>query len=121
MAAFAQRDVKKKLREARLAPAASMPGGLAYRDVDKDRRRTVAAVQVAGNQVLYKRGNVWYSFDVAKQDAEKVAKAKVIERFSPAYFKLIRSSPPAAAQALSRQAANEEMMIEADGEVYRVK
>ena len=48
--------------------------------VDRDEEIAVRAVQVVGSQVLYKRGNVWYSFDVARQDAAKVAAdAKVIK------------------------------------------
>ena len=97
--------------------------GLKLRDIDRDADVLVEAVQVIDKQVLYKRGNAWYSFDVAKKDAEKLAeKAKVIERFSDEYFDLIRRSPAAAGKALARQQPGEAMVLEADdGEVYRVE
>jgi hypothetical protein len=77
---------------------------------------------VVGSKVLYKRGNVWYSFDVAKQDAgELAAKTKVIQRFSKEYFELVGKASAADARLLSRQAANEELMLEVDGKVYHVK
>jgi Ca-activated chloride channel family protein len=127
IAGFAQRDARRELREAQVAlPAVahSEDGqlGLKLRDIDRDADVVVEAVQVVENQVLYKRGNAWYSFDVAKKDAEKLAeKAKVIERFSDEYFELIRRSPAAAAKALARQKEGEAMMLEAEGEVYRVE
>jgi Ca-activated chloride channel family protein len=129
-AAFAQREAKKRLKEAQLtAPAAdALVGGkfggrgAVLRDIDEDRDVVVQAVQVVGHKVLYKRGNVWYSFDVARQDAEKVAaKAKVVERFSKEYFELVGKASPADAKLLSRQQAGEELMLEVDGDVYHVK
>jgi len=126
-AAFSAREAKKHLLEAHLAaPATAGADGVAgrpiLRDIDKDEDVAVKAVQVVGGKVLYKRGSVWYSFDVAKQDAEKVAaKAKVVKRFSKEYFDLVEKSAPADAKALSRQAEGEEMMLEVDGDVYHVK
>ena len=125
-AAFSAREAKKQLLEAHLAaPAEAGADGIAgpvLRDIDKDEDVAVKAVQVVGGKVLYKRGSVWYSFDVAKQDAEKVAaKAKVVKRFSKEYFELVEKSAPADAKALSRQAEGEEMMLEVDGDVYHVK
>jgi Ca-activated chloride channel family protein len=127
IAGFAQRDARRHLREARqAAPALQLSAdgelGMKLRDIDRDADVVVEAVQVVENQVLYKRGNAWYSFDVAKKDAAKLAaEAKVIERFSDEYFDLIRRSPAAAAKALARQKEGEAMMLEAAGEVYRVE
>ena len=122
-AAFSAREAKKQLLEAQLAvPAEQAGGGLALRDLDRDKDVAVKAVQVVDNKVLYKRGNVWYSFDVAKQDASEVAgKARVITRFSKEYFDMVEQAAPSAARALSRQAAGEEMMLEVDGDVYHIK
>ncbi len=126
IAGFVQRDARKELREAQLATLSeySVGGqlGVKLRDIDRDDEILVEAVQVIENQVLYKRGGAWYSFDVAKKDAKKLAeKAKVIERFSDEYFELIRRSPSAAAKALAGQKAEEAMVLEVDGEVYRVE
>lgn len=127
VAGIAQRDAGKELREARLAlPALQYSAGgqlgTKLRDIDKDAEVLVQAVQVVENKVLYKRGNVWYSFDVAKQGTEKLAgKARVIERFSDEYFELIGKASPATVKLLSRQQGKEEIVVEADGEVYHVK
>ena len=133
-AAFSGRELKKQLLEAQLAEPADAPvGGLAggsqwggrgarLRDVDKDADIVVKAVQVVGNKVLYKRGNVWYSFDVAKKDMAQLAgKTKVITRFSNEYFELVGKATAADAKVLSRQQAGEELMLEVDGDVYHVK
>jgi len=131
IAAFAQREAKKRLLEAHLAePAAELAsdeasaglGEVRLRDIDKDQDVAVQAVQVIGNEVLYKRGNVWYSFDVAKEDTEKLAaKANVVKRFSKEYFDLVRKASAAENRVLARQKAGEELMLEVDGEVYHVK
>jgi len=125
---FVQRDAKKQLLEAQLAAPADAPAGaglgwgMTLRDIDRDREVSVEAVQVVGNKVLYKRGRVWYSFDVAKEGSEQLAaKAKVVKRFSEEYFELIGKSSPAEMKLLSRQAAGEELMLEVDGNVYHVK
>ena len=141
----AQRDFKKELSESHLAggpvsrpqpaaDAAALPGvpaeagekGYAYgaklRDIDKDQDVAVQAVQVVENKVLYKRGNTWYSFDVAKQGTEDLAKkAKVITRFSKEYFELVEKADAPAAKMLSRQQAGEELMLKVKGDVYHVK
>ncbi len=150
-AAFAQRDAKKRLREAQLALPAARPtaeaagepaddafgsdgaapagpstgtiaGGVVMRDIDRDKNVSVQAVQVVGNTVLYKRGNVWYEFDVAKKANADLAKnAKVITRFTQAYFDLVRRASPEKAKVFAAQPAASELMLEVDGEVYRVK
>ena len=80
------------------------------------------AVQVVGKTVLYKRGNVWYSFDVAKQDPEKrAAKTKVIKRFSEEYFKLVREVKGDKGKVLASQKAGEELMLEHGDTVYHIK
>lgn len=136
----AQRDYKKELLESHLAdgpasrpgePAADMAGkdgghgyafGAKFRDIDGDKQVVVQAVQVVDNKVLYKRGNVWYSFDVAKQGTEDLAKkAKVIARFSKEYFDLVGKADAASAKMLSRQQAGEELMLKVQGDVYHVK
>jgi Ca-activated chloride channel family protein len=143
-AAFAQREAKNEFRRAvRAAPAPTRPmaadspgdaasaeeppalsiaGGAVLRDIDRDKDVSVQAVQLVGNKVLYKRGNVWYEFDVTqKAGADLAAKAKVIERFTQAYFDMVRKASPAQAKILAAQPAGEELMLEVDGDVYHVK
>jgi len=147
-AAFAQREAKKLLREAtRTAPssadyaeadpaddaagadapaeepALSTFAGPVVRDIDKDRDVAVQAVQVIGNKVLYRRSNVWYLFDVAKkEDMTKLAeKAKVVTRFSEAYFDLVKRATKADAKVLAQQKEGEELVLEIGGDVYHVK
>ena len=129
IAGFSAREAKKQLLEAQLATpgqaaggdAAGPFGGTVIRDLDSDKDVAVQAVQLVGGKVLYKRGRTWYSFEVAKKDAKKIAKAKVVKRFSKEYFEMVEQAAPAEAQALSRQQAGEEMMLEVQGKTYRVK
>lgn len=129
-AGFAQRDFKKQLREAEMPQAATAPAekgqgqgdGLALRDIDSDELVRVDAVRIVGNKTLYRRGNVWYAYDAVKRDFQKLAAdVKVVERFSEAYFKLVREASPENQKILARQKADEEVVIEASGAVYRVK
>ncbi len=132
-AAFSAREQKKLLLEAQLAQPAAEPAGdradgvwrgsgVRLRNLDRDEDVVVNAVQVVGAKVLYKRGNVWYTFDVAKSDVENLAgKAVVVERFSDEYFKLVDQCSPADARVLARQKAGEELMLEVNGKAYHVK
>jgi Ca-activated chloride channel family protein len=143
-AAFAQREAKNEFRRAVRAvpppaaepmadgadhaapadeaPALSIAGGAVVRDIDRDKDVSVQAVQLVGNTVLYKRGNVWYEFDVTqKAGADLAAKAKVVQRFTKAYFDLVRKASPAKAKVLAAQPADQELMLEVDGDVYHVK
>ncbi len=139
-AAFSAREAKKQLLEAQLAGSAEADGAMAgakLRNLDKDEDVAVGAVQVVGSQVLYKRGNTWYSFDVArKEDTGKAtADVKVVKRFSKEYFDLVRKAGPAARRTLAADAfaapaeaaAAEEpaapagMMLDVGGQTYHVK
>jgi hypothetical protein len=60
---------------------------------------------------------VWYAYDAAKQDLQKVAAdVRVIERFSDEYFELIRRNPAALNRVLAGQQSGEEMVIQAPAE-----
>jgi Ca-activated chloride channel family protein len=145
-AAFAQREAKNRFRHAQTARphaapaeepadagapdtssparpgAGSIAGGVVVRDIDRDKDVAVQAVQLVGNKVLYKRANVWYEFDVAKKAGQELAaKATVIKRFTEAYFDLFRRASPEKAKILAAQPAEEELMLEVDGDVYHVK
>jgi hypothetical protein len=49
-------------------------GAVTVRDIDKDEAVTVNAVQMVGDRVLCRRGNTWYSHDVAQATAQPGAK-----------------------------------------------
>jgi Ca-activated chloride channel family protein len=72
-AAFAQRAEKQQLRLAeQAAPAASASAGAAVpllRNIDNDRSEAVSAVQLVGNQVLYRQGR---GHDLAPDRGESV-------------------------------------------------
>jgi hypothetical protein len=85
-------------------------------------------VQVVGDQVLYRRGNTWYSYDVAQATAQPGAKIKVIERFSDEYFRLVQETTRENQKILAAQREHDEVIIRhpaaqagAPAEVYRVK
>ena len=102
--------------------SATFGSGVVMHDIDKDEAVSVEAVQIAGSKVLYRRGNTWYSMDVAMQDAEKLAsKAIVVERYSAEYFKLVEKASGDDRKALAAQPAAASMMLEVEGDVYEVK
>jgi Ca-activated chloride channel family protein len=127
-AAFAQRAEKQLLQFAEQPmPIASTSAGAAVpmlRNIDNDRAEAVNAVQLVGNQVLYRRGNTWYTYDVARSAATRsLADVKVVERFSDEYFRLLRETTPENQRILASQKDQEEVMIRhpAAAKVYRVK
>jgi len=89
----------------------------------KDR---LESVNVVGGKTLFRRGEVWLS----KEAAEKLDLAKgldnlkdvqVIERFSDAYFKLVRENTIDENRALATQVPNQELIIQLRGKLYRIK
>ncbi len=131
-AAFAQRAEKNRLQNADrpLAPGSASRGigALELRDIDRDEAVAVNAVQMVGDQVLYRRGNTWYSYDVAQAAARPGANIKVIERFSDEYFRLVQETTHANQRILAAQRDQEEVIIRQPAaqagmpaEIYRVK
>lgn len=121
LAAFSQREAKQGLMDAFMPAPAEAPAGedgfvagTLLRDIDKDEDVRVDAVQIVGGKTLYRRGNVWYAYDAAKQDLEEVGdKVKVIKRFSKEYFDLVRRNPSVLNKVMARQQAGQAMVIEA--------
>jgi len=123
IAAFSQREAKQRLKEAPLSELSDAAmgedgaAGVLLRDIDKDEDVRVDAVQVVAGKTLYRRGNVWYAYDAAKQDLEKIGdKVKVIQRFSEEYFELVRRNPAVVNKIMARQQAGEALVIEAAAE-----
>jgi Ca-activated chloride channel family protein len=126
--AFAQRSEKQQLQFAeQAAPAAATLAGAAapmLRNIDSDRAEAVNAVQLVGNKVLYRRGNTWYTHDVARDAASQTAAGvQVVERFSDEYFRLVRETTPENQRILASQKDGEEVLLRhpAAAKVYRVK
>lgn len=82
----------------------------------------VANIQNVGNQVLYRRGNQWYTPQTAKIDVDKdQSKIKVIQRFSKEYFDLVHANSTADNQVLSAQGDKDELLVEFRGQAYLIK
>lgn len=118
------------------APAkASGPGGKdmkggvqVFGNRDKEgyeqaKKETVGSnMQIAGNQAMYRRGNMWMTPDTAQMDlAKDKDKIKVIDRFSDEYFELVRANTTAQNQVMATQGANEELLVNLRGQVYRIR
>ena len=143
-AGVAQRTVKEELRSAGGVPAASAPGGfggaslrarsldsaadrpavgLQIRDIDSDTEKSVGdAVQTYGNQTLYKRGKTLIAANCQGIDPEKDKdKIKTVERFSEAYFALVKDNTAEENLVLANQAAEDELIINLRGQVYCIR
>ncbi len=85
-------------------------------------RKQVANVQNVGNQTLYRRGNVWLAPGTEKLDLEKDAgKIKEIKRFDNDYFELVRKNTIEQNQVFASQRADEELVINLRGQMYRIR
>ncbi len=105
----------------------AQPGAKMYGNSSQDKYEAKAAEQVAniqnvGNQVLYRRGNQWYTPQTAKIDVERdQSKVKVIQRFSKEYFDLVHANTTAENQVLSAQGEKDELLVEFRGQAYLIK
>ena len=142
-AAFDQRLEKKQLREAAQAPTSSPLPGVAngpakrdgsggfggggagaveYLDLASGKKVAADAVQIVGNQALYKRGQLWIAASAQGIDpANDADKIETIERFSDKYFKLTAANSASENAVLARQQPGEELLIKLRGQVYRIQ
>ena len=89
---------------------------------ERKKSEQVANIQNVGNQVLYRRGNQWYTPQTAKIDVDKdQSKIKVIQRFSTEYFDLVHANTTADNQVLSAQGEKDELLVEFRGQTYLIK
>lgn len=136
-----QMDAKarQQTREAvNLASAATAPAGAAGpggrgsgvnmignangKDYDQGKPEVVAGVRQAGNQALYRRGNVWIAANASGVDLEKdAAKIKDVQQYSPEYFDLVRANSATNNLVLSQQQAGEELIVNFQGQLYRIR
>ena len=98
-----------------------------YGNVDKyayeaGEREVVGNVRQVGNQAVYRRGRLWIAANATKIDLERDKdKIRTIERFSEEYFRLVRANSVAENQVIASQQADEELLIELRGQVYRIR
>ncbi len=147
-AGFVQRAEKKMLREADKITASSPApkpaadgaaadaskageskangvgsfGSAAVRDIDTDEVHLTDAVQIVGNETLYRRGKLWIAANAKEIDVEKDKdKITQITRFSDEYFKLIAANTTSENAVLARQKTGEELLIKLRDKVYLIK
>jgi Ca-activated chloride channel family protein len=121
--------MRKTLNEAPAVAQASVPGeamdmigNTSDRAYEAGKKEQIAAVRQAGNQAVYRRGKVWVAANAADVDLKKDKdKIQVIERYSPAYFDLVRANTTAENQVLASQQVNEELLITLRGQVYLIR
>ena len=128
-AAFSQRAVKQALRDAarpQASAAASAAGGLgaglAIRDIDSDQIVAVNTVRTVGSETLYKRGKLWIAANARDVDLQKDRdQLVVVERFSPAWFRLSKDNSPEQNRVLAAQRAGEHILLRLRGVIYRIE
>jgi Ca-activated chloride channel family protein len=130
-AGVAQRASKLDLQNATTAPlAAASFAGAAIREIDSDALVVQRGVRSAGNKAFYVRRNVpsantdklVVTPETAALDPEKDRdQITVIERFSDAYFALIRDNTPEENQLLAAQQVDEEFLVQLRGRNYLIK
>ncbi len=140
----AQRSSKQAFKNADRAPAKAAAGALeslssrggavtgpvdslslgsnVYRDAKTDRYVVKESVRTSGNQALYKRGKVVVTPETAELDVAKDAdKFTTIERYTDAYFSLVKDNTVEENQVLSDQAEDEELLVQLRGKAYLIK
>jgi len=104
------------------APGVQMYGKSTVAGYEANKVEVVGNMRQVGNQAVYRRGKTWFASNATKVDLEKdAANIKAVERFSDAYFDLIRQNTVEENQVLAGQQAGEELVIELRGQVYRIK
>ena len=102
--------------------AVVMVGNASTGRYEEERSEIVRGVRNVGGQGLYRRGNVWVAGNATKTDLKKDAdKIKDVERFSDAYFELVRKNTVGENQIFASQRASEELVIDLRGQVYRIR
>jgi Ca-activated chloride channel family protein len=86
------------------------------------RKEQVANVRQAGNQAVYRRGQIWVAANAANIDLKKDKdKIQVVERYSQAYFDLVRANNVEENQVLASQQPSEELLITLRGQAYLIR
>jgi Ca-activated chloride channel family protein len=105
-----------------LESAGYMFGNDNKKDYEAGERQRVAGMRNVGNQAVYQRGRVWVAANAADVDLEKEAEnVQLVERFSEAYFDLVRANTKLENEVMASQGADEELVIRLRDQVYRIR
>ena len=114
-----------------LAGSNSTPSSLAtnaYHDIDTDSSVATDTVRQYGNQAVYarsqpgKKEQILVTPETAELDLEKdKAKIETVDRYSDAYFAIVKANSATENQILSQQRDSEQLLIKLRGKNYLVK
>jgi Ca-activated chloride channel homolog len=97
-------------------------GQARYRDIDTDREVAVEGLRKAGDEAVYRRGNVLIAANAKDVDPEKDAdKIKTVKRFGDEYFALVTANTQNENAILAQQGPGESLVIKLRGQVYRIE
>ena len=134
-------DVRSQLRKAArpLGPASVMArtpaddGTAVYRELgqiignttqwayEAGMKETVSNLRQVGNIAMYRRGNQFYTPDLAGVDVKTDAgRIRTIRQFNEEYFTLARANTRQQNELLASQRAGEELMVSLRGQIYRI-
>jgi hypothetical protein len=103
-------------------PGAGRPRNGVGGKLDDAKFADAKSIEVAGNEALYRRGNIWYANNAKDVDLnDKKTKLIVLKRFSDDYFKLVKENSAADNAMLAKQKQGEELVIRLRGAVYHIK
>ncbi len=106
----------------RAAGGTAMIGGGATRQAyEAASGEPVTRVINVAHQTLYRRGNQWFTPDLAAVDVDDPnADVVTVRQFDEDYFTLARRDNPALNAVLAIQQAGQELLVKVDGQVYRI-
>lgn len=103
------------------ANSAQMVGNASQGAYEAGQQEVFTNVRQVSNQTLYRRGNQWYTPDLAKVDVNKdAANVKTVKQFTDEYFDLTRSNNAEQNQVLASQQPGEELLVSLRGQAYRI-
>ena len=104
------------------APTAAMVGNSGQWQYEAGDQEEVGAVQTAGNQAMYRKGDQWVAANAADIDLEdEDADVIEIERMSDEYFELSRQNTVEENRMLSLQKGDEPLLIRLRGQAYLIR
>jgi Ca-activated chloride channel family protein len=89
---------------------------------NKKDSRAPQGVRQVGNQTLYKRGKTLVAENAIQVDLEQdAARITNVKRFSAEYFELVAANTSAENQLFAEQSADEELLVQLRGKLYRIE
>jgi Ca-activated chloride channel family protein len=89
---------------------------------NKKDSRAPQGVRQVGNQTLYKRGKTLVAENAIQVDLEQdAARITNVKRFSTEYFELVAANTSAENQLFAEQSADEELLVQLRGKLYRIE